>query len=143
MNTNYLITLPQNGNPEIGYLSFFETQNQIPFDIKRVYYTYGVPIDVKRGMHAHRKLKQLIWCPYGVVEVILDDGHVKKSFLLDSPNKALVVMKGFWRDLYWRKSDSVLCIAASDFYLETDYIRSYEEYLELAREGYWLDENKL
>jgi dTDP-4-dehydrorhamnose 3,5-epimerase-like enzyme len=141
MTTNHIITLPQHGSPEIGYLSLFEENNQIPFGIKRIYYTYDVPVGVKRGMHAHKKLQQVIWCPYGSIEIILDDGTTKTSYLLDSPNKALVMIKGYWRDIYWKKEGSVLCIAASDLYTEDDYIRDYDEFIKYAREECWKDED--
>ena len=141
MTTNHIINLPQHGSPEIGYLSLFEENNQIPFGIKRIYYTYDVPVGVKRGMHAHKKLQQVIWCPYGSIEIILDDGTTKTSYLLDSPNKALVMIKGYWRDIYWKKEGSVLCIAASDLYTEDDYIRDYDEFIKYAREECWKDED--
>jgi len=69
--------------------------------------------------------------------VILDDGNEKKSYLLDSPEKALLVLRGYWHDMYWRKEGSVLCVAASDYYDEADYIRDYDEFLRYAQEGYW------
>lgn len=129
------------GNKELGYLSFFESKLDIPFEIKRIYYTYEVPVGSKRGMHAHKNLQQVLWCPYGEIEIVLDNGKEKKSYLLDSPGKALLVLKGYWRDLYWKKEGSVLCAAASDYYSEEDYIRDYNEFLKFVEEGYWNDEN--
>jgi dTDP-4-dehydrorhamnose 3,5-epimerase-like enzyme len=134
---NKVINLKKIGTPEDGYISVFESNKDIPFEIKRVYYTYFVPVNVKRGMHAHKKLQQLLWCPYGKIEVILDDGQKKETFILDSPDKGLLVLKGFWRDMYWRKEGSVLCVAVSDYYSEEDYIRDYDEFLKYAKEGYW------
>ena len=138
-----LQTIKTNGNTSIGYLSFFESQKDIPFDIKRIYYTYDVPTDTKRGMHAHKNLQQILWCPYGTIEVILDDGVNKNSYLLDSPEKALIVGNGIWHDMYWRKEGSVLCVAASEHYNEDDYIRDYDVFIKYVEEGYWKDENKL
>ena len=66
----------------------------------------------------------------------------KKEFLLDSPEKGLLVGKGIWHEMYWLKENSVLCVAASDYYNEKDYIRDYDEFLKLVKEGYWKDENK-
>ncbi|MDO7975853.1 sugar 3,4-ketoisomerase [Oceanotoga teriensis] len=140
---NKIIEIKTFGNEEQGFLSFFESNKDIPFEIKRIYYTYDVPINTKRGMHAHKELNQVLWCPYGEIEVILDNGKEKKSYLLDSPEKALLVGKGIWRDMYWKKENSVLCVAASDYYNEEDYIRDYDEFLKYVKEGYWNDENKL
>lgn len=138
---NKLINIYKNGSNKIGYLSFFESKKEIPFEIKRIYYTYSVPVGQKRGMHAHKNLEQLLWCPHGEIEVILDDGNEKKTYLLDSPEKALLVKKGYWRDLYFKQEGSVLCVAASDYYDEKDYIRDYDEFLEYAKEREFKNEN--
>lgn len=140
MNT-HLLSIKTSGNPDLGYLSFFESNRDIPFSIERVYYIYDVQVGTKRGKHAHKKLQQVLWCPYGEIEVILDNGKEKISYLLDSPEKALLVLKGYWHDMYWRKEGSVLCVAASDYYNEDDYIRDYDEFLNYVEEGYWDDEN--
>lgn len=140
---NRMIILKKIGNQDIGYLTFFESQKDISFDIKRIYYTYDVPIDTKRGMHAHKNLQQILWCPHGSIEVILDGGESKESYLLDSPEKALLIGNGVWRDMYWRKEGSVLCVGASEHYNEDDYIRDYDKFLKYVEEGYWTNENKL
>ncbi len=126
---NKIITLDAILGKDIGTLSFFETNKEIPFDIKRIYYIYDVPIGVKRGMHAHKKLKQVLWCPFGEIEVILDDGAEIQSYQLNSPEKLLLVGVGVWRSMIWKKQDSVLCVAASDYYEEEDYIRNYDDFL--------------
>ncbi|OZM56415.1 hypothetical protein CIB95_11615 [Lottiidibacillus patelloidae] len=138
----FLLNLTTNGDKNLGFLSFFETGREISFEIKRIYYTYDVPIGTKRGMHAHKKLKQILWCPYGQIEVILNDGVVENRYILDSPDKALLVSEGYWHDMYWRKEGSVLCVAASDYYNEEDYIRDYDEFIELVKRGFWNEEKK-
>lgn len=138
---NLLIQVRTTGSNENGFLSFFETATDIPFEIKRVYYIYGVPVNHKRGMHAHKRLQQLLWCPSGTVEVILDNGYRKKSYLLDSPDKGLLVLNGHWRDLYFKEENSVLCVAASDYYDEDDYIRNYTEFQKYVEKGYWNNES--
>lgn len=141
MLKNLLIDIRTTGNNINGHLSFFETNKDIPFSIKRVYYTYDVPMDVKRGMHVHKELQQLIWCPYGEIEVVLDDGVKQETFLLDSPDKGLLVLKGYWHDMYWRKEGSILCAVASDYYNEEDYIRDYDEFQSYVEKGYWNNES--
>jgi len=140
---NKLVNLKKIGSIEQGALSFFESDKDVPFEIKRVYYIYGVPVDTQRGRHAHKTLQQALWCPYGKIEVILDNGDIKKSYLLDSPEKVLLVGKGIWRDMYWKAEGSVLCVAASDYYSEQDYIRDYDDFLEYVKGGFWGNENKL
>ena len=141
--SNSMIKISVVGNPSIGYLSFFEMKKEIPFEIKRIYYTYSVPIGERRGMHAHKTLKQFLWCPHGEIEVILDDGKIKTKYMLDSPEKGLLILKGYWRDIYFKKEGSVLCVAASDYYKEDDYIRDYDEFIKHFEKGYWGHEDKL
>ena len=142
-DSDSIVELKKTGSAEVGFLSFFESQRHVPFEIKRVYYIYDVPAGTKRGMHAHRKLRQFLWCPYGAIKIILDNGKEKKEHILDSPQKCLLVGEGIWHNMYWLKDNSVLCVAASDYYNENDYIRDYDEFLRLVREAYWKDENKL
>lgn len=142
MENNILVHLDKSGDIYKGYLSFFETNKDIPFEIKRIYYIYDVPLGKKRGMHAHKTLCQVLWCPYGEIEVVLDNGKEKASYLLDSPEKILLILKGYWREMKWRKEGSVLCVAASDYYNESDYIRNYDDFIKMVKEGFW-NENRI
>lgn len=124
-----LINIKTNGKSGSGMLSFFESKKDIPFDVKRIYYISNVKDGVKRGFHAHKKLGQLLFCPYGEILMILDDGRTKEEILLDSPSKGIVIYdKIIWREMIWIKTNSVLCVAASDYYDESDYIRDYNEF---------------
>ena len=111
-----------------GYLSVVENGIDIPFDIKRIYYLYMVP-EVARGAHAHKQLQQLLVATSGSVEVIMDDGTNKKSFMLDRPWKGLLIPSGLWRDLENFSGGAVLMCLASEKYDASDYIRDYEEFL--------------
>ena len=111
-----------------GYLSVVENGIDIPFDIKRIYYLYMVP-EVARGAHAHKELQQLLIATSGSVEVIMDDGKEKKSFMLDRPWKGLLIPAGLWRDLENFSGGAVLMCLASEKYDAEDYIRDYGEFL--------------
>lgn len=119
-----------------GSLSFFEKGKEIDFDIKRVYYIYEFARENKRGFHAHKKLKQVMWCPYGTIEIEFNDGKKSCTYLLDHPNKILIISKGYWREFRSLKKDSILCVGASDIYSEDDYIRDYNEYLKWVEDDY-------
>ena len=56
----------------LGTLSVFEGGHDVPFDIKRIYYIYGAPQGTQRGGHAHKALRQVLWCPYGSIRIRLD-----------------------------------------------------------------------
>ena len=112
-----------------GQLSFFEANKDFDFGIKRIYYITKVPEGKRRGGHAHKKLKQVLFCLSGKIQIKLDDGKEKKEYVLDNPYEAIVIDKPVWREMVWLQKDSVLCVAASEHYDEKDYIRDYEEFL--------------
>lgn len=112
-----------------GSLSFFEKGKEINFDIKRVYYIYKFCEQNRRGFHAHKELKQVMFCPYGKIQVEFTNGKEKQIYLLDDPTKILVIEKGYWREFVSLEEGSILCVGASDVYDEKDYIRDYNEYL--------------
>ena len=64
---------------EAGELSFFEGNHDIEFDIKRIYYISKVPEGVRRGFHAHKELKQLLFCPYGKIQLILENRNIREE----------------------------------------------------------------
>lgn len=111
-----------------GFLSVVESGVDIPFDIKRVYYLYMVP-EAARGAHAHKQLQQLVIATSGSVHVTLDDGHNKKTFVLDKPWKGLLVVPGLWRTLDDFSGGAVCMVLASEVYQAEDYIREYQEFL--------------
>lgn len=118
-----------------GSLSFFEKNKEIDFDIKRIYYIYEFSKENRRGFHAHKELKQVMFCPHGKIQVEFTDGKIKQSYLLDDPTKILVIEKGYWREFVSLEEGSILCVGASDVYDEEDYIRNYDEYLKWEAEN--------
>ncbi|WP_370849271.1 sugar 3,4-ketoisomerase [Gemmiger formicilis] len=112
----------------MGTLSVFEGSHDVPFDIKRIYYIHGAPKGTHRGGHAHKALRQVLWCPYGSIRIKLDDGHETSEVLLNDPAKGLIVEHNMWREMLWQKDDSVLCVAADSYYDADDYIRDYDEF---------------
>jgi dTDP-4-dehydrorhamnose 3,5-epimerase-like enzyme len=127
-----LIELPKITDPR-GNLTFVESQNHIPFDIKRVYYTYDVPGGTERGGHAHKELKQLIIAMSGSFDITLDDGFEKKTFHLNRSYFGLYVSSMIWRGIDNFSSGSVCMVLASEFYSEADYYREYEDFLKAVR----------
>ena len=113
-----------------GELSFFEATHDIPFEIKRIYYISKVPEGVRRGFHAHKELKQLLFCPYGRIQLVLENNNGREEIELSDPSIGVVIDQCTWREMLWLQKDSVLCVAASDFYKVEDYIRDYGEFHE-------------
>ncbi len=127
-----IIDLPKITDPR-GNLTFVENQTHIPFDIKRVYYTYDVPGGAERGGHAHKELSQLIVAMSGSFDVILDDGRERKSFHLNRSYFGLYVCPMIWREINNFSSGSVCMVLASELYSEADYYRQYDEFLQVVR----------
>jgi dTDP-4-dehydrorhamnose 3,5-epimerase-like enzyme len=116
-------------NDERGDLSFFETNQEIPFDIKRVYYVYNIPSTSIRGAHAHKELNQVMIALSGKFKALLDDGKNKQEFVLSKANQGLFITNMIWRELYDFSEDAVCLVFANMIYSESDYIRSYDEYI--------------
>ncbi len=113
---------------DAGKLSFFEAEKDFLFPIKRIYYISKVPEGVRRGFHAHKELKQLLFCPYGKIQIILDNGEKREEIVLSDPSVGIMIDRPMWREMLWLEKDSVLCVAASEYYLVEDYIRNYDEF---------------
>ena len=126
----HIKTIPTVG---AGELSFFEGGHDIPFDIKRIYYISKVPEGTRRGFHAHKELKQLLFCPYGRIQLVLENANGREEIELYDPSIGVVIEEPTWREMLWLQKDSVLCVAASDYYKPEDYIRDYDEFKELIR----------
>lgn len=125
------VDFPKISDPR-GNLTFIEGGNHIPFDIKRVYYTYDVPGGSDRGAHAHKKLHQVIIAMSGSFDVVLDDGFEKKRFHLNRSYFGLYVCPMMWRELDNFSSGSVCLVLASELYDPADYYRDYKEFRNAA-----------
>ena len=113
----------------IKFLHFYQDSvlQTIIGDVERIYSDMtDVDEDLQR---AFKELQQLLIATSGSVEVIMDDGKEKKSYVLDKPWKGLLIAPGLWRDLENFSNDAVVMCLASEKYDEGDYIRNYEEFL--------------
>ena len=119
---------------ERGSLIALEENYNTPFAIKRVYYIFDTKEGIRRGFHAHTDLKQIAICVKGSCTFVLDNGRKKEEIILDSPNQGLLIEGLIWREMYNFSPDCVLLVLASEHYDESDYIRDYDKFLELANE---------
>jgi dTDP-4-dehydrorhamnose 3,5-epimerase-like enzyme len=123
-----LIELPKITDDR-GKLTFVEGNKHIPFDIKRVFYLYDIPTSEDRGAHAHKQLHQFLICLSGNFDVLADDGTEKKLFNLKYPWLGLHIPPMIWASEMNFTPGSVCLVLASDFYDESDYHRSYADFL--------------
>ena len=129
-----IVELPKFTDPR-GNLSFVEQLNHIPFEIKRTYWIYDVPGGETRGGHAYRKNQEFIVALSGAFDVIVDDGTAKKKFTLNRSYYGLYVPAGLWREMENFSTNSLALEFSSIHYDERDYIRDYDEYLKLKKDG--------
>lgn len=121
--------------PEItdlrGSLTFAEFPGLLPFTPHRLFLVYDVPGKDVRGEHAHKELHQFLICVKGECSVVVDNGSVRAEARLDRPTLGLHLPPMIWATQYKFTPDATLLALASDIYKAEDYIRNYDEYLEL------------
>lgn len=113
-----------------GSLSIVEAHNQVPFEIKRVFYLYDMPNAVKRGAHGHKRLQQFIIPIAGSFDMLLDDGKNKQLFKLNNPARGLYIPAKIWGELTNFEPGTVCLVLASDYYDEDEYFRDYTDFLQ-------------
>ena len=118
-----------------GNLSFAEQNNHIPFEIKRTYWIYDVPGGEARGGHAFRQNEEFIIALSGSFDVIVDDGQNKITYTLNRSYYGLYIPAGLWREMTNFSTNSLALEFGSEHYSQEDYIREYDEFLNLKRNG--------
>lgn len=128
-----IIELPKIYDPR-GNLTVAEQMKNVPFEVKRVYWTYDVPAGERRGGHAHKECVEFIIAVSGSFTVTLDDGKGNcKDFHLNHPWEGLLVPTGIWRTLEDFSSGAVCLVLASELFDEADYFYEYDEFLEYVK----------
>jgi dTDP-4-dehydrorhamnose 3,5-epimerase-like enzyme len=132
--TPSIITINKIGKPDMGYISFIEGKSdQLPFEIKRVFWTYYTPESVIRGGHAHQSTMQAIIAVSGKIIFEIKDQHdYHQIFTLEFPNQILIIPTMFWSDIKFSHNAVLLCLA-SEVYNESEYIRDFEVYKKLKK----------
>ena len=123
-----IITLTKIADPR-GNLTVAEQRKDIPFDIRRVYWTYDIPSGESRGGHAHKHCREFIIAVSGSFSVTLDNGKERQTYLLNHPYQGLYVDTGIWRTLDDFSSGAVCLVLAEDEFDEGDYIYDYDQFL--------------
>lgn len=116
---------------ERGSLTVVESGKDIPFEVKRAYWIYGVPEGKERGKHANRITYQYLVAVKGCVKVALESKDTKQTYVLDSPDKGLLIPPLTWNELLYFSVDAVLLVLSSQPYRPDMYINSYEEFLRI------------
>lgn len=127
-----LLEFSQKGDNR-GHLVIVEGMQDIPFDIKRIFYIYGSAPDVVRGQHANMRSEFLLINVAGTCKVKVKDGRGNEAvFSLNRPHTGIYLPKMIWKDMYDFSEDSVLLCLSSEHYDPEEYIRNYEEFVNMV-----------
>jgi len=127
----YLIQLQSIPDADRGVLGVAECDTHVPFKIKRIFYQYDMPTGVKRGGHAHLEQMQFLIAISGVLKVEASQGNRKLLFTLDNPTKGLFIPRMTWLTIETMAADSICLVLTSGKYIESDYIREYQAFLNM------------
>lgn len=127
----YLVAFPKIGNPAEGYISVAENEG-LPFEVKRVYWTYFTPDNLRRGGHAHHQLEQILVAVSGKIIVTTQmPCEAEERFILETANLGIFLPKYCWHIMEYSHNSVQMCIANME-YRESDYIRDYEAFKKLS-----------
>lgn len=126
-----LIDIPKMSDHR-GNLSVVEQTRHLPFEIKRIFWLYGVPEGKGRAAHAHKEQTQFIVPVSGHFRIVIDNGKEKETFIMNQPNKGLLIRPGNWISLEDFSKDAVCMVVCPEFYNESEYMREYDEFLEFV-----------
>ncbi len=124
-----MLTFPKIGDRN-GNITAINNNQEVPYEIKRIFYLYDIPGGESRGAHAHKNCHQILIAASGAFEVMLDDGKTKRQILLNLPTLGLHIPPGIWASEINFSSGSICLVLASHVYDESDYIRTYTEFIE-------------
>jgi dTDP-4-dehydrorhamnose 3,5-epimerase-like enzyme len=127
------ISFPKIGDSQHGYISVAETGTGLPFELKRVFYTYFTPEEIVRGRHAHHHTEMVLVAVAGRIIVNTEtlDGETR-VFTLDKPNAGVYLPRYCWHTMQY-SHNAVQLVLASTLYDEGDYIRDYEQFKQLRK----------
>ena len=125
-----LLNFTEKGD-ERGKLVIVEGNQDVPFEIKRLFYIYGSDRDVVRGKHANRDSEFVLINVSVTSKVMVTDGKEKQIVELTKPRQGVYLPKLVWKEMYDFSPDSVLLCLASTHYDGNEYIRNYDDFLKL------------
>ena len=124
-----LVELAEIPSADRGNLVVAECMAQVPFIVRRIFFLHGLPVGAERGDHAHKQQEQFFICPAGHARIDTEAGTVKKTFDLREPKQGLYVPPMVWVNLATADADTIIFVLVSGEYDESEYIRSYSDFL--------------
>ena len=129
MQKPYIIDFKKNGTSEIGILIAVEETKEIPFVIKRIFWTYDIPDNIIRGNHAHYVTEQILICIKGRIVVKTVGKNLEElTFELNNPREGLYLPPDAWHTMTYYEN-AIQLVLASEIYNENDYIRDFNKFI--------------
>lgn len=128
-----LLNFQQNGDTR-GQMVVVEGLQHVPFEIKRIFYSYGTEQNAVRGKHSNHKSEFVMVCVAGSCKILVKDGKGnEEEYCLDKPNVGLYLPKLVWKEMYDFSKDCVLLVMSSEHYDSEEYIRDFEQLVQLMK----------
>ncbi|RPA68409.1 WxcM-like domain-containing protein [Cyclobacteriaceae bacterium YHN15] len=118
-----------------GNLISAHSREEIPFEVKRVYYLRDLEGDTVRGNHANLHNQQVMVAVQGSFDVRIKDGSQEEIFRLTDPKEGLLVREGIWREVFHFSDDAICLVLCSEKYEEGDYVKEWRDYVK-NKEGF-------
>ena len=128
-----MIELPKIKNIAGNITAIENTEEILPFKIKRIFYLYDIPGGASRGAHAHKTCHQFLIAASGAFEVLMDDGRIKRQVQINRPHFGLHIPPGIWAQEVNFSSGAICLVLASHMYDKKDYLRDYEGFLKIKQ----------
>jgi dTDP-4-dehydrorhamnose 3,5-epimerase-like enzyme len=119
-----------------GNLTALELPEVVPFHVRRIFLVHHVSNSEVRGEHAHKKCWQLLISTTGTVTVDLSDGEMNETFILESPERGLLIPPLIWGTQRNFSSNAALLVLASEAFDPDDYLHSFQEFKDFRRENF-------
>jgi dTDP-4-dehydrorhamnose 3,5-epimerase-like enzyme len=120
---------------ERGNLTFLQCPGQIPFEIQRVFWTYGVPGGDTRGGHAYKSQIEIIIALSGSFDVEIKKKNKKvEIFSLNRSYYGLLVPPNTWRSIKNFSTNALSMHLSNQPYSREDYIYNWEDFVRFSHE---------
>ncbi len=119
-----------------GKLVPIELDGAIPFEVKRVYYLWGIPTGAVRGAHAHTVEKEVFVCIRGRCAIkVSNDGSPPNKIIMNSANRGIFVDNLVWHEFSDFSPDAILLGVSSTSYMPDNYINNFEEFAKVVKQS--------
>lgn len=112
-----------------GNMNVISCGRELSFDVKRVFFMYNQADASVRGNHANLFSREAFVCLQGSCNLFVDDGEQKYAYVMNDPQKMLIVEPYTWIVVDNFSKDCILLVLSDRLYSDADYENDYETFL--------------